>query len=128
MILVDTSAWIEVLRGRGLRYREVVGDEQVVTCLPVLQEILQGIHDERSYRATLAGFAEIPIIENPCTADVFNDAIHIYRAARRAGRTIRSSTDCLIAAVALRNNATILHCDRDFTHLGRVSKLKTLEL
>lgn len=44
----------------------------------------------------------------------FRSAAAIYRSARRSGRTIRSTTDCLIAAVAIRNGAEILHRDVDF--------------
>ena len=46
MILVDTSAWIEVLRGRHReRFRELATPKEVVTCLPVIQEVLQGLDD-----------------------------------------------------------------------------------
>ena len=50
MILVDTSAWIEVLRGRAAdRYAAAVAGDEVVTCLPVLQEVLQGFDDDRAF-------------------------------------------------------------------------------
>lgn len=41
-------------------------------------------------------------------------AADIYRACRRAGSTVRSLTDCLIAAVAIRAGVPVLHADRDF--------------
>jgi predicted nucleic acid-binding protein len=47
--------------------------------------------------------------------------------ARRTGLTIRSSVDCLIAACALRNDLTILHRDRDFRSLAKISGLKQRE-
>ena len=41
LILLDTSVWIEVFRGRNsLRLEEVVEFDQIVTCLPVIQEVL----------------------------------------------------------------------------------------
>jgi predicted nucleic acid-binding protein len=46
------------------------------------------------------------------------------RTARRAGLTVRSSVDCLIAAAALRNDLEVLHRDRDFDALSRVSGLR----
>lgn len=71
MILVDTSAWIEVLRGRGRsRYTEAVAGDQVVTCLPVMQEVLQGIDDQRAFQLAVAAFANIPILENSLTRTV----------------------------------------------------------
>ena len=129
MILIDTSGWIEVLRGRAAeRYITAVAGEEVVTCLPVMQEVLQGADDERAFRLAVAAFADIPILENPLTRIVFEEAVQLYRDARRAAITIRSSVDCLIAVCALRNGATLLHVDRDFTHLARVTGLKALRL
>jgi predicted nucleic acid-binding protein len=47
----------------------------------------------------------------------------LYRRARRAGVTIRSDVDCLIAACAIRHDLTVLHRDRDFDKLGRIAPL-----
>lgn len=129
MILVDTSAWIEVLRGRaGQRYRDAVRGEEVVTCLPIVQEVLQGLDDDSAFHVTTAAFADIRVLENPLGRDIFDDAVQVYRHARRAGITVRSSVDCIIAACALRHDATVLHVDRDFTHLARISALKAQRL
>jgi predicted nucleic acid-binding protein len=38
--------------------------------------------------------------------------------------TVRSSVDCLIAAMALRRGITVLHRDRDYSNLAKVSALK----
>ena len=125
MILVDTSVWIEILRGRaGEQFAAAIAGDEVVTCLPVMQEVLQGIDDEAAYHVALAAFTDIRILENPLTRTVFDEAIQLYREARRAAITIRSSVDCLIASCALRNDAAVLHKDRDFTHLARVSPLR----
>jgi hypothetical protein len=51
------------------------------------------------------------------------EAVTLDRAGRRTGLTIRSSVDCLIAACALRHGLTMLHHDRDFDVLARVSAL-----
>jgi len=66
----------------------------------------------------------VRIASTPSDADVFLEAAGLYRAARRAGLTVRSGVDCLIAACALRHDATVLHQDRDFDALARVSPLK----
>src|SRR3982750_2547683 len=125
MILVDTSAWIEVLRGRAKeRFAAAIAGEEVVTCLPVMQEVLQGIDDNVAFHVAAAAFADIRILENPLTRAVFDDAIQLYREARRSAITIRSSIDCLIAICALRNDASVLHKDRDFTHLARITSLR----
>src|SRR6185436_1981393 len=129
MILVDTSAWIEVLRGRAAdRYAQAVAGDEVVACLPVMQEVLQGIDDDTAFHVAAAAFADIPMLESPLTRSVFDDAIRLYRDARRVAITVRSSVDCLIAVCALRHDATVLHVDRDFTHLARITRLKTRRL
>jgi predicted nucleic acid-binding protein len=37
--------------------------------------------------------------------------------------TVRFLTDCLVAVPAIRAGATLLHADRDFDHLARISEL-----
>ena len=128
MYLVDTSVWIEVFRKPArLRLEDLADLEVVHTCLPVLQEVLQGFRDEPAFRLAREAMLALPLVESPLGADVFEEAIALYRAARRAGRTIRSGVDCLIAACAIRNGLTILHHDRDFPALAAVSALKVEE-
>lgn len=125
MVLVDTSLWIEVFRrGEPLELASVIDIDEVVTCLPVIQEVLQGFRDETAFRTARESMLALPIVESPLRAEVFEQAVELYRAARREGLTIRSSTDCLIAACALRNGLPVLHHDRDFPLLARVSGLQ----
>jgi predicted nucleic acid-binding protein len=56
---------------------------------------------------------------------VFDHAADLYRAARRAGLTVRSGVDCVIAACALRNDLDLLHKDRDFDTIARISTLRS---
>jgi predicted nucleic acid-binding protein len=124
MILVDTSVWIEVFRTKGpLRIERVVEFEEIVTCLPVIQEVLQGFREERAYRTARDAMTALPIVESPMEESLFIEAAGLYRAARRQGLTIRSSVDCLIAACALRHDMPVLHTDRDYDLLGRISPL-----
>jgi hypothetical protein len=51
-------------------------------------------------------------------------AAALYRACRRKGFTIRSTVDCLIAAVCLEAGAELFHHDRDFDVLAKVADLK----
>lgn len=125
MTLVDTSVWIEVFRaGNPLALERWVAFDEVVTCLPVMQEVLQGFREEGAYRLARSSLLAMPIVEAPLREEVFLEAVDLYRAAKRAGATVRSSVDCLIAACALRNHLELLHADRDFEALGRVSPLK----
>ncbi|MEO8604675.1 MAG: PIN domain-containing protein [bacterium] len=125
MILVDTSVWIEVFRRRQPFDLEAVTDvDDLVTCLPVVQEVLQGFGDEQAFRVAREAMLALPIVESPLRAETMLDAVALYRSARRQGLTVRSSVDCLIAACALRHDLEVLHRDRDYAALARVSPLR----
>jgi predicted nucleic acid-binding protein len=125
LVLVDTSVWIEVFKKPpGLDLNALVEIDEVVTCLPVVQEVLQGFRDERAFQIAHEAILSFPIVEAPITESLFLEAVALYRTARRRGLTIRSSVDCLIAACALRHDLEVLHDDRDFAALSEVSTLK----
>jgi predicted nucleic acid-binding protein len=129
VILVDTSVWVEFFRRSSeFDLAEVRDLEEVVTCLPVVQEVLQGFSDERAYRMARDAMSALPIVESPLEQDVFVEAAELYRSARRAGVTPRSSIDCLIATCGIRNNLEILHRDRDFDLLAQVSPLRARKI
>ena len=129
MFLLDTSAWIEILRRPArLRLDAVTELDDVATCLPVVQEVLQGFRDEAAFRTAREALLSFPIVESPMRQEVYDTAIDLYRTARRAGLTVRSGVDCLIAACALRNGLTVAHHDRDFAALARVSSLQVHEV
>jgi hypothetical protein len=124
MILVDTSVWIAVFRkNAALRIEDAVEFDEIATCLPVIQEVLQGFREERAYRMARDAMTALPIVESPMEESLFIEAAELYRAARRQGLTIRSSVDCLIAACAMRHDLPVLHMDRDYELLARVSTL-----
>lgn len=124
MFLVDTSVWIEVFR-RPSRFElgSVADLDEVVTCLPVIQEVLQGFQQEHAFRVAREAMFALPVLESPVTRDVFEEAAQLYRTARRSGITIRSGVDCVIAACAIRHGIPVLHYDRDFKLLAQVSPL-----
>ena len=125
MVLVDTSAWIEVFRKPSrLVIESVVDFDDIVTCLPVVQEVLQGFTEEAAFRTARRAMLALPIVESPLRVAVVEEAVDLYRRARRAGLTIRSAADCLIAACAIRHDLTVLHADRDYPALARVSTLQ----
>jgi predicted nucleic acid-binding protein len=129
VILVDTSVWIEFFRDRHLiDLGAIASDEEILTCLPVVQEVLQGLRDEAAFRTARSALLAMPILESPMSSDVFLVGADLYRRARRAGFTVRSSIDCLIAACALRHDVEVFHVDRDFDALARVSPLRVRRL
>ena len=125
MFLVDTSVWIEHFRSPARIDLNALGDfDDFVVCLPVVQEVLQGIDREPVFVGVREALLAMPIVEAPLTQAVVEEAVDLYRRARRAGVTVRSSVDCLIAACAMRHRLTVLHRDRDFTALARISRLE----
>ena len=98
--------------------------DDVVTCLPVVQEVIQGFRDEMAFVRAREAMQAIPILESPMRPEAFLQAADLYRSARRAGFTIRSGVECLIAACALRHGAEVLHHDRDYDALAKVSSLR----
>ncbi|HVR98679.1 MAG TPA: PIN domain-containing protein [Thermoanaerobaculia bacterium] len=129
VLLVDTSVWIEVFRKPSRLHLESIIDlDEVSTCLPVIQEVLQGFREEGAFRVARDAMFAFPVVESPVRQEVFEEAAQLYRAARRAGITVRSGVDCLIAACALRNGLTVLHKDRDFSQLAQVSPLQQREI
>lgn len=128
MVLVDTSVWVEFFRKPArIDLPAIVDLEEVVTCLPVLQEVLQGFREEAAFALARDAMLALPMVEAPLRQEVFEDAVSLYRRARAAGLTVRSSADCLIAACAMRHGLTLLHHDRDFGFLARVSPLRVVE-
>ena len=121
-LLVDTSAWIEIFRRRPrITLEQLAGDlDRVVTCLPIIQEVLQGFDDERAFRVAHDAMWALPCVEAPLTAGVVDAAVDLYRRARRTGFTVRSSVDCLIAVCASRHQLRVVHRDRDFPQLASV--------
>ena len=126
MVLVDTSVWIETFRKPPrLSVEKLLDFDDIVTCLPVIQEVLQGFQDDRAFAIARDAMHALPIVESPVSAGVFDRAVDLYRLARRAGVTVRSGVDCLIAACALQHGLEVLHVDRDYDALGRVSSLRS---
>jgi predicted nucleic acid-binding protein len=125
VILVDTSVWIELING-GLG--SSVSEQELlnfVTCGPVLQEVLQGMREDPASDAFRDTFLALPVLSDPLPRASFLSAAEIYRLGRARGRTIRSSTDCLIAAIAIDHGVPVWHKDRDFETIASFTSLRT---
>jgi predicted nucleic acid-binding protein len=128
VILIDSSAWVEYFRATGSaaagEVRRLLSEEadQVAMCEPVAMEILSGVGDDITHAKLERLVNGLPSLHIDSSMD-FRAAAQIYRGARRAGRTIRSLNDCLIAAVALRHDARIIHQDNDFEVIAAMTSL-----
>jgi predicted nucleic acid-binding protein len=123
-MIIDTSAWIEFLRDTDSLVCNTVDallDADLAICDAISMEVIAGARDERhliQLRGLLARAAFVPIIPED-----YDQAAALYRTCRRNGETIRKLIDCLIAAVAIRTNAPLLHADADFAALARHTPL-----
>lgn len=124
MILVDTSVWIELLGPAPKKRVRPDLVPRLATCGPVIQEVLQGARAQVLPRIR-AGMLALPRLGGPLDVELHLEAAALYRRARERGVTVRSSVDCLIAAIALRHDATVWHADRDYDALARFASLKT---
>jgi predicted nucleic acid-binding protein len=128
VILVDSSAWVEFLRATGssahLRVRSALQEKaDLASTDVVVMEILAGARDEADrdrLRRLLYGLKFLAV-KGPTD---YERAAGLYRLCRSAGETPRKLTDCLIAAVAIRNDTELLCEDADFLTIARHSPLR----
>ncbi|MFN2581592.1 MAG: PIN domain nuclease [Candidatus Dormibacteria bacterium] len=128
MILPDTSAWIEFLRGTGspthLRLRALVSaGAPLATAAPVVMEVLSGARNDVEERRLLRLLLSLEFVAMNDVHDG-QDAARLHRRCRVAGDTVKSLIDCLIAVIAMRSDAELLHRDRDFTVIAKHAPLR----
>ncbi len=125
MVLIDTSAWVEFLRDTGsmvcARVDDLLDDE-IAVCDPIRMEVLAGARDELHLHSLRRLLARATLL--PTDPAHFEEAAALFRRCRQEGETVRRLMDCLIAAVAIRSGAPVLHRDGDFDVLARHTELE----
>lgn len=125
MILVDTSIWIDFFNNKIENQKVEILDSLLknkqktlfITDI-ILTEILQGIREDSKYVITKNTMLSLPFVHAK-NYDTYIHAVDIYRECRKKGITIRKTIDCLIVAIAIENNLTLLHNDRDFSNIAK---------
>lgn len=130
MILADTSVWIDFLNGANTPHRRrlhrlIEEEEDVSITEIILTEILQGIKADKDFQRVKNILMEFPIYQ-PEGTGTYLKAADIYRQCRKKGKTVRKTVDCIIAAICLENNLTLLHKDSDFDRIRACLPLKCL--
>ena len=128
MLIADTSAWIEFLRGTGSisagRLRRAIVEQEVIVIDPILLEVMAGAR--RSAVSRTQRLLEAQYHQALSPKRDWLDAATIYRELRWRGVTLRSQMDVLIAAVAIRLDVPVLHHDRDFDYITGHTPLRVV--
>lgn len=124
MALVDTTVWIDLLRGGETAavsvLRRLLVEGQAVTAPVIVQEILQGASSPATLQQLREHFLALPMVEPAPGGQTHAAAGELYARCRWQGITPRSPHDCLIAQLAIEHEVPLLHDDRDFEALARV--------
>lgn len=132
MILVDTSAWVELFRRTGsrvdARLRDLLDDpDELAVTEVVVMELLAGARSTRQLRSLRSFALRFPLLSIG-GLDGYEQAAELYRLCRAGGGGVRQMTDCLVAVPAIRAGVPILHADRDFDVIARHTPLEVMAL
>jgi hypothetical protein len=83
-------------------------------------EILQGAKNGKEF-ALLNEYLKTLIFYTPADGlAVYEEAARMYSLCRKAGVTVRSTIDVLIARICIENDLYLLHNDTDFDNIASV--------
>ena len=121
-VLIDTSAWVDFLNGHdspeGRALVDLIsGEDELCTCGVIVAEIFQGLRRDKSREQLEEQFRLLSFLE-PSGFDGYLRAAEIFRLLRKRGKTVRSTVDCLIVALAEENGCYILARDRDLAMIA----------
>ena len=123
MKLVDTSNWVEYLRGleseAGKNTEFLVLRGQAAWCEITLVELWQGVRGAREKRELADMEREIQLV--PVDAPVWRLASKLALGCREKGFTVPLS-DIVIAACAVTHGLELEHCDKHFNDLLPLAK------
>lgn len=126
MYLIDTSIWIDFLRENNnsavLHFLDIL-DNQIpfgITGI-IYQEILQGVKSGKDFNQLISYLSTQRFFNPLDNLLTYQQAAKLYFDCRRKGLTIRSTTDCLIAQIAIEHNLVLMHNDKDFLQIQKVT-------
>ena len=129
MVIVDTSVWVDYLRGISTSQTDWLDAEienQLLGLVDlILCEVLQGLVDDRRFAEVRRSLLKFQVFSTGGIR-LSLAAAQNYRALRAKGRTVRKTVDCLIATFCLLNGHTLLHSDKDFDHFEEELGLNVL--
>lgn len=129
MILVDSSVWIDFLRGHSTRQTNrldsILGVEPVATGDLILTEVLQGLSSDRDFKKARELLSSLEVVSLG-GLDLAIQAAQNFRTLRKLGVTVRKTIDCIIATRCIQDRYELLHDDRDFDPFAKHLGLRTV--
>ena len=117
MVIVDTTVWVDYLKGASTPEVEWLDRETSRQRLGLLDlmacEVLQGLSTNEEAVRVLRHLRRFEIFQTG-GIDLAVAAARNYRHLRLRGRTVRKTIDCLIATFCIEQTHALLHNDRDF--------------
>ena len=125
MILVDSSVWIDYLRGTASPQAEkldaLLGTVPLAIGDLILTEVLQGCATDREFNSVKRTLSTLHTV-NLGGLELAIEAAKNFRKLRALGFTVRKTIDTVIATRCIMDGLELLHSDRDFDpfekHLG----------
>jgi predicted nucleic acid-binding protein len=125
MVIVDSSVWIDALRGTINRQtvwlNQAVADQEIGLTSLILCEVLQGVRSETQFRGFKQDLLQFSIFDTGSTRLAVTSAQN-YLRLRGKGLTVRKTIDCIIATFCIEEGHQLLHHDSYFdpfeNHLG----------
>ncbi len=129
MVIVDTTVWIDYLRGaqnpETAYFDREIGRQRFGLTDLNLCEILQGIREELAFARVIGELRKFETFDTG-GASIAIAAARNFRQLRRHGHTVRKTIDCLIATFCIRERYSLLHRDRDFSPFENVLGLRVV--
>ncbi len=117
MIVADTSAWIDYVKGVKALHTDLLDDElehsRVITGDIIITEFLQGFREEKDYQMAKLMMESLEY-HDFLGKDNAIQAAQNYRKLRKSGITVRKTIDVMIATFCIENGFELIHNDRDF--------------
>lgn len=117
MIVVDTSAWIDYVRGIDAPHTDLLDREldnsRIVTGDLIIAEFLQGFRGEKEYEEAKKMMDRLEY-NDLVGKEIAVQAARNFRRLRKSGITVRKTVDVIIATFCIENGYELLHNDRDF--------------
>jgi hypothetical protein len=119
LYLADTSAWHRSGQAEA-RWESLLEREALALCAPVRLELLYSARGPADYRALTVDLGYLPTLPLDARAEALAARTQAALAERSQHRG-PSPLDLLVAAVAEANDAVLLHYDRHFDLIARVT-------